>query len=58
MTCGSLWHAWKACNRQNRFGGSNPPLSAKTLINKRILTKTSFGTLLRFGVMMGKIHRK
>ena len=21
-------HAWKACNRQNRFGGSNPPLSA------------------------------
>ena len=22
-------HAWKACNRQNRFGGSNPPLSAK-----------------------------
>ena len=22
-------HAWKACNRQNRFGGSNPPHSAK-----------------------------
>ena len=21
-------HAWKACNRQKRFGGSNPPLSA------------------------------
>ena len=21
-------HAWKACNRQNRFGGSNPPHSA------------------------------
>lgn len=21
-------HVWKACNRQNRFGGSNPPLSA------------------------------
>ncbi len=22
-------HAWKACNRRNRFGGSNPPLSAE-----------------------------
>ena len=22
-------HAWKACNRQKRFGGSNPPLSAE-----------------------------
>ncbi len=22
-------HAWKACNRQNRFAGSNPVLSAK-----------------------------
>ena len=21
-------HAWKACKRRNRFGGSNPPLSA------------------------------
>ena len=21
-------HAWKACNRQNRFAGSNPVLSA------------------------------
>ena len=21
-------HAWKACKRQKRFGGSNPPLSA------------------------------
>ena len=21
--------AWKACNRQKRFGGSNPPLSAE-----------------------------
>ena len=21
-------HAWKACNRLKRFGGSNPPLSA------------------------------
>lgn len=23
------WHAWKACNRLKRFGGSNPPLSAE-----------------------------
>ena len=22
-------HAWKACKRQKRFGGSNPPHSAK-----------------------------
>ena len=22
-------HAWKACIRQKRIGGSNPPLSAK-----------------------------
>ena len=22
-------HAWKACKRLKRFGGSNPPLSAK-----------------------------
>ena len=26
-------HAWKACNRQNRFGGSNPPHSAKFFRN-------------------------
>ena len=24
-------HAWKACKRQKRFGGSNPPLSANRL---------------------------
>ncbi len=24
-------HAWKACNRQNRFAGSNPVLSAEYL---------------------------
>ena len=33
INCGSdsyikKLHIWKACNRQNRFGGSNPPLSA------------------------------
>ena len=27
-------HAWKACNRQNRFAGSNPVLSAR-LISER-----------------------
>ena len=30
-------HAWKACNRQKRFGGSNPPLSANMLKNKGIV---------------------
>ena len=24
-------HAWKACRRQKCHGGSNPPLSAKTV---------------------------
>ena len=27
-------HAWKACKRQKRFGGSNPPLSAESLVNQ------------------------
>ena len=26
-------HAWKACRRQKRHGGSNPPLSAKDIVN-------------------------
>ncbi len=30
-------HAWKACNRQKRFGGSNPPLSAEYLLIMRKL---------------------
>ena len=30
-------HAWKACNRQKRFGGSNPPLSARTYKNMKRL---------------------
>ena len=30
-------HAWKACNRQKRFGGSNPPLSARKYINMKRL---------------------
>ena len=27
-TCNFLSQVWKACNRQNRFAGSNPVLSA------------------------------
>lgn len=33
-------HAWKACNRQNRFAGSNPVLSAKKqngLVLKKVI---------------------
>ena len=30
------WHAWKACIRQKRIGGSNPPRSA---INTLIFNK-------------------
>ncbi|GEM_PF-1427211 len=33
-------HAWKACNRQNRFAGSNPVLSAKKQ-NGLVLKKVS-----------------
>ena len=36
-------HAWKACNRQKRFGGSNPPLSARISNNmKRLIFIFSF----------------
>ena len=31
-------HAWKACNRQNRFGGSNPPHSASKKSRQSIFT--------------------
>ena len=35
--------AWKAGKRQNRFGGSNPPLSAKVFDNYfLLLTKIFF----------------
>jgi len=37
VLCIARVHAWKACNRRNRFGGSNPPLSAETQGNKGIL---------------------
>ena len=33
-------HAWKACNRQNRFGGSNPPLSAESSYCKKCFKKS------------------
>ena len=32
-------HAWKACKRRNRFGGSNPPLSAGRVGFKSFLRK-------------------
>ena len=40
-------HAWKACNRQKRFGGSNPPLSAEyVVIMKRLIILFSMMGLL------------
>ena len=35
-------HAWKACIRQKRIGGSNPPPSAKAIqgVNQMIYTLT------------------
>ena len=33
-------HAWKACKRQKRFGGSNPPLSATNAENQQIAKQT------------------
>ena len=29
-------HAWKACIRQKRIGGSNPPLSAQNPVSRKI----------------------
>ena len=29
-------HAWKACKRQKRFGGSNPPLSANADVDLKL----------------------
>ena len=40
-------HAWKACKRQKRFGGSNPPLSAEyVVIMKRLIILFSLIGLL------------
>ena len=33
-------HAWKACIRQKRIGGSNPPLSATNAENQQIVKQT------------------
>lgn len=41
-------HAWKACNRQNRFGGSNPPLSAVSYLNN--MKKYTF--IARFAILI------
>ena len=41
-------HAWKACNRQNRFAGSNPVLSAFSLDMKRLLFLLTLIGLLSF----------
>ena len=36
-------HAWKACKRLKRFGGSNPPLSANWLQDDfKMVVKTAF----------------
>ena len=39
-------HAWKACNRQKRFGGSNPPLSAEYVLRKLPLPKIVLSKIL------------
>ena len=35
-------HAWKACIRQKRIGGSNPPLSARKSVNQAFARFTLF----------------
>ena len=42
-------HAWKACNRQNRFGGSNPPLSAYFFSRKIMKVHT---IIARFAILI------
>ena len=42
-------HAWKACNRQNRFGGSNPPLSAFIYIIRYMKKNTA---IARFAILV------
>ena len=37
-------HAWKACNRQNRFAGSNPVLSAVNADNQQLTNFTHVNT--------------
>ena len=35
-------HAWKACKRLKRFGGSNPPLSAKVAASSQQTLAVAF----------------
>ena len=44
-------HAWKACNRQNRFGGSNPPLSAY-IYNKVYMIMKKNTSIARFAILV------
>ena len=44
-------HAWKACNRQNRFGGSNPPLSAY-IYNKVYMIMKKNTAIARFAIFI------
>ena len=37
-------HAWKACIRLKRIGGSNPPLSANKGVNQQVMRFTPFIT--------------
>ena len=38
-------HAWKACKRLKRFGGSNPPLSAKVAASSQQTLAAAFFVL-------------
>ena len=38
-------HAWKACKRLKRFGGSNPPLSAKVAASSQQTLAVAFFVL-------------
>ena len=40
-------HAWKACKRLKRFGGSNPPLSAKVAASSQQTLAAAFFVLRR-----------
>ena len=45
-------HAWKACIRQKRIGGSNPPLSAR---GKEIPSHSSEGEVLGVNNTIGEV---
>ena len=50
-------HAWKACKRQKRFGGSNPPLSAKWLQDdfKMVVKKAFKKQIIVVGIILTTI---